>query len=85
VVPPFGTARVGPPLTTFADRQYIVGRLVNLPASAVAWIRDPQAIDPQTAMPNLNVDARDALDIVAYLYSIHDSTRLRALRQTLQP
>ena len=85
VVPPYGTARVGPPLTTFADRQYIAGRLVNLPRSAVAWIRDPQAVEPDTAMPNLNVDARDALDIVAYLYSIHDSRRLRALRQTLQP
>jgi cytochrome c1 len=35
----------------------------------IHWIRNPQAIDPQTAMPNLGVTERDALDISAYLLS----------------
>ena len=36
-----------------------------------AWIRDPQAVDPETAMPNMQVDARDARDIAAYLGTLH--------------
>ena len=33
-----GGGSVGPPLTRFAERQYIAGSLVNVPSSAVAWI-----------------------------------------------
>jgi cytochrome c1 len=33
------------------------------------WLQDPQAIRPQTAMPNLGVGEEDARDIAAYLYA----------------
>ncbi|MFW6079087.1 MAG: c-type cytochrome [Gemmatimonadota bacterium] len=63
-----GTA--GPPLTSFARRQYIAGRLVNSPGNLVAWIVNPPAVEPGTAMPVLGVSAEQALDITAYLYTL---------------
>jgi cytochrome c1 len=72
VVPgvPAAEGRVGPPLTDFADRAYVAGRLRNEPAALVRWIRDPQGIEPGTAMPNLGVSEADARDIAAYLYTL---------------
>ena len=64
------TGRVGPPLTDFADRGYIAGRVRNEPNALVSWIREPQAIDPETAMPNLGVPDKDARDMAAYLYTL---------------
>lgn len=61
---------VGPPLDNIAQRGMIAGELPNTPENMVRWIRDPQAIEPATAMPNLGVDEQNAIDIVAYLYSI---------------
>jgi cytochrome c len=61
---------VGPPLAGVAQRAYIAGVLPNTPTNLVAWIERPQNIDPQTAMPNLGVSARDARDIAGYLYSL---------------
>ena len=62
---------VGPPLAGMAGRGLIAGRLANTPDHLAAWIRDPQAVDPETAMPNMQVDARDARDIAAYLGTLH--------------
>ena len=44
--------RVGPPLTDFAERAFVAGRLPNEPASLVRWILDPQGVSPGTAMPD---------------------------------
>ena len=63
-------ARVGPPLTDFADRAYVAGKLANQPVHLVRWIRDPQGVSPGSAMPNLGVTERDARDIAAYLYTL---------------
>ena len=60
---------VGPSLDGVATRAMIAGRLDNSPANLEAWIRDPQRISPGTAMPDLNVGARDARDIGAFLYT----------------
>jgi cytochrome c2 len=60
---------VGRPLEGLAKRRFIVGNLPLSQANLVRWIRDPQAIDPRTAMPNLGVSERDAQDISAYLLS----------------
>ncbi len=76
IVPGLGEGKVGPPLTQFAERQYIAGFLVNVPSNAAAWIRDPQRFKPKTAMPNLNVQPAEALDMVAYLYTLGSSKRL---------
>src|SRR5207248_4427425 len=37
-IPGVGGGYVGPPLTRFAERQYVAGLLVNVPATTVAWI-----------------------------------------------
>ncbi len=64
------TGKVGPPLTGVADRVYLAGRVPNEPQNMIDWIRNPQNIDPQTAMPNTGVTERDARDIAAYLYTL---------------
>jgi cytochrome c len=61
---------VGPPLTMFARRAYIAGQLSNEPNNLIRWIRDPQAVEPGTAMPNLGVAPAVARDMAAYLYTL---------------
>ena len=63
------TGKVGPDLTNFRMRMYIAGVLPNVPEPLIAWIQDPQAIDPDTAMPTLDVTEADARDIAALLLS----------------
>ena len=60
---------VGPPLDEIAVRAIIAGKLSNTPDHLQQWIRDPQAVTPGTAMPDLNVGARDARDMTAFLYT----------------
>ena len=62
--------KVGPPLTGVATRAIIAGELANTPENMVRWIRDPQAVEPNTAMPNLGVSEQTARDMVAYLYTL---------------
>jgi mono/diheme cytochrome c family protein len=78
-----GGASVGPPLTRFAERQYIAGSLLNVPSNAATWIADPKRFKPKTAMPNLNVQPTEALDITAYLYTLGSSSRLTALQKAV--
>jgi cytochrome c2 len=63
-------ARVGPPLDYMGTRAYIGGVLANQPDNMVRWIQNPRAVDPLTAMPNLDVKESDARDIAAYLYTL---------------
>ena len=60
---------VGPPLTGLAGRVYIAGVLPNRPKNLVAWIQDPPAFAPSTAMPEMGIDKATATHIAAYLYS----------------
>ena len=62
--------RVGPPLTGVASRSIIAGELANTPENMVRWIRDPVSIEPNVAMPNLQVSEANARDMVAYLYTL---------------
>ncbi|MGE3912343.1 MAG: cytochrome c family protein [Chloroflexota bacterium] len=64
------TGMVGPPLNGWSRRVYIAGNLPNRPEQLVRWLREPQAIEPGTAMPDLNVTEADARDMAAYLYSL---------------
>jgi cytochrome c len=66
---PGADAMAGPPLMRFYQRMYIAGRLPNTPENLIAWIQDPQMIEPGTAMPNLGVSEAEAHDIAAYLFS----------------
>jgi cytochrome c2 len=61
---------VGPPLNAWSERQYIAGNLQNRPDILIARIMNPQAIEPGTAMPNMNIDEQEARDIAAYLYTL---------------
>lgn len=61
---------VGPPLAGVARRQLIAGQIANSPDAMVRWLRDPQRIDPLTAMPNLGVTHQDARDMAAYLATL---------------
>ncbi len=61
---------VGPPLTSFGRRTFIAGQLPNSEENLQRWIMDPQAVEPGTAMPDLDVSRRDAADITAYLYTL---------------
>ena len=63
-------AFVGPNLDGIASRSYIAGVLPNDPENMVRWLKNPQAVDNKTAMPNLNVSDRDARDIAEYLYRL---------------
>jgi mono/diheme cytochrome c family protein len=68
-----GNPNVGPPLASIAGRRYLGGVLLNTPDNMVRWLLDPQAIDPKSAMPNLNIKEKDARDIAAYLYTLNKS------------
>ena len=66
---PGANASIGPPLEGLAHRVYIAGRLANTPANVMKWLRDPRAVEPQTAMPAVGLDEAAARDIAAYLYT----------------
>lgn len=71
-IPGIRTAKgvVGPPLMFFARRTMIAGELPNSPDNLVRWIKDPVAVEPKTAMPNLGITSDQARDIAAYLYTL---------------
>ena len=72
VVPGVTGARgkAGPPLTHFAERSFIAGAVPNNRDNLLRWIRDPQSIQPGTAMPTLGVSESDARNMAAYLYTL---------------
>lgn len=67
-IPAYG-ANVGPPLVNMGRRGYVAGVLPNTPDQMVRWLRDPPAVDPLTAMPNVGLSQAEAADIAAYLYA----------------
>jgi cytochrome c len=65
---PGADALAGPPLARYYERQTIAGRLANTEANLIAWIMNPQEIEPGNVMPDLGVSAVEASDMAAYLY-----------------
>jgi cytochrome c len=61
---------VGPPLYFFSRRTMIAGELPNTPENLVRWVENPRAVEPGTAMPDLGLDADQANDVAAYLYTL---------------
>ncbi len=61
---------VGPPLDGYQQRQYIAGVLTNNADNLIAWIHNPQAIQPGNAMPNVGMSEEEARHIAAYLYTL---------------
>ena len=66
---PNANGLVGPPLGGFARRTVIAGVLPNTPPNLVLWLRNPQAVTPGNAMPNVGLTDGQARDIAAYLYA----------------
>ncbi len=64
------TATVGPPLSQIGLRSYLAGRVDNTPENMLRWIRNPQSVDPETAMPETGVTEADGRDIAAFLYTL---------------
>ena len=60
-------APVGPPLEGIGARTLIAGVLPNTRENMVRWLRNPQAHDAKSAMPDLGVTERDARDMAAFL------------------
>jgi cytochrome c len=61
---------IGPPLIGYARRVYVAGKLPNQLENLVRWIRNPQSIEPGTAMPNLPVNESEGRAMAAYLYTL---------------
>jgi cytochrome c2 len=61
---------VGPPLDHMGRRIFIAGLLRNTPDNMMTWLRNPQAVSPGNAMPDLGLDEDQARDITAYLYTL---------------
>jgi cytochrome c1 len=61
---------VGPPLLYFSRRTMIAGELPNTPENLVSWIRSPQSVEANTAMPNLGLTDKEARNVTAYLYTL---------------
>ncbi len=65
---------VGPPLAGIGRRAFIGGVLTNTPDNMVRWLKDPQSVDPLSAMPALGLTDQDARDVAAFLYTLDDVT-----------
>jgi len=61
---------VGRPLEDIGKRRFIAGGLLNNQPNLMHWIRDPQSVYANSAMPNLGVTENDARDISAYLLTL---------------
>jgi cytochrome c1 len=72
IIPGIYTARglVGPPLYFYGRRTIIAGELPNSTENLIRWLRNPPAVEPGTAMPNLGLNQQQARDIAAYLDSL---------------
>jgi cytochrome c len=61
---------VGPPLTAFSRRNFIAGRVPNTPEALIAFLLNPQAIKPGSAMPMTGIGDQAARDVAAYLMTL---------------
>ncbi len=61
---------VGPPLDKIGTRVFIAGMLRNSPDNMVRWLKNPQAVIPGNAMPDMHLTDAQARDITAYLIGL---------------
>lgn len=69
---PAARGQVAQTLMAWSRRSYIAGRLPNRPDVLAQWISAPQALVPDTAMPNMGVPPSDAQAMAAYLFSLEE-------------
>jgi mono/diheme cytochrome c family protein len=63
-------AQTGPSLAGIGARKVIAGTLSNSDPNLAFWIRRPDLVRPDSAMPDMRVSERDAADMVAYLRTL---------------
>jgi cytochrome c len=63
-------SHVGPPLTGWAERRFIVGRMPNETDFLVTFLVNPQVVKPGSAMPATGISTQEARDVAAYLYTL---------------
>ncbi|HLU61336.1 MAG TPA: cytochrome C [Gammaproteobacteria bacterium] len=61
---------VGPPLMFFSRRSLFAGSIPNNADNLVRFLLDPQAVRPDTAMPDVGATEPEARDMAAYLYTL---------------
>jgi cytochrome c len=61
---------IGPSLAQVANRAYIAGVVENSPDNLIHWIQNAPALNPKTAMPDLEIPNKSARDIASYLYTL---------------
>jgi putative membrane protein len=61
---------VGPPLDHMGSRVYLAGVLRNTPDNMMEWLRNPQQVVPNNAMPDVGLNEKQARDITAYLETL---------------
>lgn len=66
---PGADGRVAAPLAGLRERVYLAGVLRNTPENLVAWMVDPRAFSPRTAMPATGITEAEARDVAAWLYA----------------
>jgi len=61
---------VGPPLAGIASRPFLGGSVPNHPATMAEFVRNAPSLVPNTAMPSMPLEQKDAEDITAFLFSL---------------
>lgn len=69
---PEADGQIGPALNNLARQGYVGGVLPNSTDNLIAWIVDPRAIDPMSAMPRTGISRGEARDVAAYLLSLRN-------------
>jgi len=65
------TLRFGPDLTHIAGRQTLAGGvLVNTPENLAKWLKNPQAVKPESLMPDFELTNDQVRDLTAYLETL---------------
>ena len=67
---PGAGGEAGPPLEHFGRLSYIANGIPNQPAQLTAWLIDPPAMKPGTAMPALGLTEQEARHMAAFLYTL---------------
>ena len=60
---------IGPSLVDWGKQKYIAGAVPNRMSQLILWLKNPQSIQTNSAMPNLNMTEEEASDIAVFLYS----------------
>ena len=67
---PGAGGEAGPDLEHFGKLSYIAGRIPNQPDRLTAWLLDPPALKPGTAMPAMGLTEQEARHMAAFLYTL---------------